>query len=178
MTRATHAMNTTGLPSSARGFTVLELMIVVVILAVVATFAVPNMTNIILKHRVQDAATDLFTAMHTARSEALKRNVNINLRPNTSTDWTSGWKTRDSGGVILDQHQPVQRMSITYSGGMPVVYNSSGRITGAAPTWTLTASRGNYSCTYTVTADPSGRPYETATGVRGTNAAGGGSPSC
>jgi len=182
----------------AQGFTLLELMVTIIIVAVVAGFALPSMNNLVLKHRAQDAASGMFATLFKARSEALRLNdINhvVNVGPITSTDWTSGWQiTHDNGTTtdILDEHQPLikavsgatgqQGIAVTFSGGgPPITYNAAGRVTSGTARFTFTASNkaGTYSCTYKVTIDPSGRPSQTSTGVNGTDVAtGGGAPTC
>jgi len=166
-----------------KGFTLIELMIAILMVAALAILATPSMSKTILKHRAQDAATDIFSAMFKARSEALKRNANISLRP-AAGGWASGWTIPDpiNAGQFLEEHLPLSRVTVAFSGltsapSFPV-YNASGRIANGTPQWVVTASSSSYTCTYTVRVDPSGRPYETTTGAAGTKTAGGGAPAC
>lgn len=166
--------------SVRKGFTLLELMIVIVIVAVLSVLAYPSFSRLILKHRAQDAASEVFTSLFKARSAALRRVDRVTMRPLSGTAWSGGWKIMDSSNNILDEHsQPLANVSASFSGGSPIVYTSTGRISSAAPTFTMTATNGNYTCTYTVEVDATGRPYETS--FKDTNAAhtaGGGAPSC
>jgi prepilin-type N-terminal cleavage/methylation domain-containing protein len=175
-----------------RGFTLIELMIAIVIVAILAAFALPSMNNLVLKHRVQDAASDLFATLFKARSEALRLADTVKVQPATGTDWTTGWTITHLNSVtsttdIIDKHEPVQKatagqrgMSVTFTGTSPIVYTATGRVSSSAPSFQISATSGGYSCTYKVAVDPTGRPYETTirassgTGV----ASGGGVPSC
>lgn len=182
------------------GFTLLELMITIVVVAILAGFALPSMSNVILKHRVQDAASALYATLFKARSEALRLADNVKVQPNssstTSTDWAGlGWKITHFNSVasateVLDVHPPVQKatsgqergMTITLTGTSPIVYGATGRVTSAsAPSFQISATNGSFSCTYNVTVDPSGRPYQSISSAStGTNVATGlrGTPSC
>jgi len=173
-------MSVTDHKCAHKGFTLLELMIVIAIVAVLSTLAFPSFSRLILKHRAQDAASGIFSALFKARSEALKRADRIRLQPNSgTTNWEGGWRILDNASNTLDTHEAVEKVTITFSGGSPIVYNSAGRISSAAPTFVMTASNGSYSCAYTVEVDTTGRPYETSAKNSGTaQVAGGGAPSC
>lgn len=83
------------------GFTAIELMVVVAIVAVLAALAGPSFTPLIERWRVRDAAEGLTSTLYLARSEAIKRggNVIIEKRPNSgncttatgATQWGCGW---------------------------------------------------------------------------------------
>jgi prepilin-type N-terminal cleavage/methylation domain-containing protein len=60
-----------------RGFTLLELMVVLVIAGVLLGIGVPGMRSFILNGRMTAAANDLMAALHLARSEAIKRRVPV-----------------------------------------------------------------------------------------------------
>jgi type IV fimbrial biogenesis protein FimT len=173
-------MTRNGLHSVRNGFTLLELMIAIVIVAVLSVLAFPSFSRLILKHHAQDAATDIFTTLFKTRSTALRRVDTVTLRPLTPGNWTSGWKIMDSSSNKLDEHGSTAfpNVAIGFAGASPIVYNSTGRVTSAVPTFTVTATNGSFTCTYTVSVDPTGRPYETGTGVMGTQTVGGGAPSC
>lgn len=83
------------------GFTAIELMVVVSILAILAALAGPSFTPLIERWRVRDAAESLTSTLFFARSEAIKRggNIIIEKRPNSGTctsatgdtQWGCGW---------------------------------------------------------------------------------------
>ena len=58
---------------SSRGFTLIELMIAVTLLAVVTALAAPAMGDFIIRQRVASQAGELALAMALARSEAICR---------------------------------------------------------------------------------------------------------
>lgn len=86
----------------AQGFTAIELMVTLAILAVLATLAGPSFTPIIERWRVRQVAEELQSTLHFARSEAIKRGGNVTLvkAANTgncanasgNTQWGCGWK--------------------------------------------------------------------------------------
>ncbi len=76
------------------GFTLIELLITIAIAAIVATFAIPSFTQSIRNGRLTTNANEFLTALNLARSEAIKRGVQVTMLRNstTSTQWESGWQ--------------------------------------------------------------------------------------
>ncbi len=67
------------------GFSLLELVVVVLILSITAAIAVPNLRGWLVNHRLQAAARELYSNMQRAKSEALKRNCSIGVTFSTVT---------------------------------------------------------------------------------------------
>ena len=89
-------------PPASRGFTAIELMVVVAILAILAALAAPSFTPLIENWRVRQATGDLQSTLYYARSEAIKRGGGVVLRRNpqntdgcqeadTTQKWGCGW---------------------------------------------------------------------------------------
>jgi len=84
---------------SEHGFTLVELMITIAILAIVMSLAVPAFRNMIQENRATTAANELVSALALARSEAIARNRPITVcrrKANTAecesgTNWGTGW---------------------------------------------------------------------------------------
>lgn len=62
-----------------RGFTLLEMIIAIALLAVLLGFGLPNFRDFIRNARMAAAANDLLADMNFARSEAIKRRVPVTL---------------------------------------------------------------------------------------------------
>lgn len=73
-----------------RGFSLIELMVVVTIVAIVAAIAAPSFVNIFATMRVKTMAGEIQSALTYARSEAMKRNLNVTVTPAT-VGWQGGW---------------------------------------------------------------------------------------
>ncbi|ENA33281.1 MULTISPECIES: GspH/FimT family pseudopilin [Pseudomonas] len=94
---------------SVRGFTLIELMVTVAVLAIVLTIAVPSFSNLIQSSRTNALVNELNGTLQIARSEALKRRKNVIVcRRNEAgtacdngTDWSNGWLIRQVGGDVI-----------------------------------------------------------------------------
>lgn len=63
------------------GFTLLELMIAVTVLAIGMSIAVPSFTDIIRRNRLTTQTNNLMSALAIARSEAVKRGTSVTVCP-------------------------------------------------------------------------------------------------
>lgn len=63
----------------AQGFTLIELMISMILLAILVTFAVPSFVSFRERSVVRGAAEQLIAAVATARMEAVKRDNNVSV---------------------------------------------------------------------------------------------------
>lgn len=138
------------------GFTLIELMIVVVIAAILASLAAPSFITLIENQRIRAASGELYMSLARARSEAIKRNTDITLAP-VGGNWASGWQIAHPtvANTFIEVHGAVSNFTIT--GPASVVYQGTGRITaGSSVLVTLAgAAASNKRC---VSVDPGGRP--------------------
>ena len=156
MTRITLSSPLTAL-SRQRGFTILELMIVMVIVAILATVGLPSMRDMIMSARLRSASSDLYASLIFARSEAIKRNANIVVTP-TSGDWRNGWSVT-SGATVL-KSQDALSSSLDSLGGTALTFRGNGRAIAAAATQFVFAFSTEYPtlAARCIRLDVSGRP--------------------
>jgi len=125
---------------AARGFTLIELMITIVIMAILVGVATPSLLNVVLGNRLGSSANNLVASAMLARSEAIKRNqqmwmcVSSNGTACTSGGWEQGWivtcKTTNNidcdgaGGNWL-----VLRQQAAVAGGLRIADTSPGGVT-------------------------------------------------
>lgn len=110
-----HAAATTGAiaaPWQQRGFTLLELMVVVAIAGVLAAVALPSFTESLRLQRIKVAASDMHLTMLLARSEAIKRSADVNMTRSAS-GWTGGWTVKPkSGGDPLRMNDALENVTL------------------------------------------------------------------
>jgi type IV fimbrial biogenesis protein FimT len=75
------------------GFTLIELIVTVSIAAILLSMAIPSFIGTIASNRLTTNDNELVTALNIARSEAIKRGVQITLKRKgtTSQAWEEGW---------------------------------------------------------------------------------------
>lgn len=101
-----------------RGFTAIELLIVIGIAAILAALAAPSFSAAIDRYRINSAKDELIAAIQYARMESVRRGVQVSLiratgcgvTLTTSDDWSCGYRVYvdsnanealDSGELIL-----------------------------------------------------------------------------
>lgn len=142
--------------AASDGFTMIELMVVISILAILASLAVPSMSRLIATQRLRSAAGDLHLTLVKARSEALKRNRDVTVSPDAA-GWQAGWSILDpGGGAPLDVRGPTSNVTVTTT-ATSITYRSTGRTSAAVPQ--IVFSSPSTDAVRCLSAEPSGRPY-------------------
>lgn len=95
------------------GFTLTELMIVVLILGILSSMALPSMQSLVENQRIKSASFEIFAALTYARSEAIKRNSNVTVAPSIQPDGTVGLSVTDVNGTILRTVPPIKGIFVT-----------------------------------------------------------------
>lgn len=141
------------------GFTLLEALVVLALVAVLTGIAAPAMSSLRQQHRMQGQAEDFFNSLMLARSEALRQQQRVTVCVRTVDDrcaatgpWTSGWMVffdananaqRESQEPVLQKHEALSA-GLTLEGNSMVSryvsYGPEGRsqtVTGAFQAGTL-----------------------------------------
>lgn len=75
------------------GFTLVELMVTVAVLAILLTIGIPSFQGTLDKRRLTGAAEQLYADLQYARTEAIKRNARVFVSFTTGTNWCYGMAT-------------------------------------------------------------------------------------
>ncbi len=73
-----------------KGFTVIELLVTLIIVAIITLIGAPSFMGAIKRERLTTEVNELISALATARSEAIKRNQHVIVQ-STNDDWGAGW---------------------------------------------------------------------------------------
>ena len=154
-----------GLPSRrlrAHGFTLIELMVAVAIVAILSAIAAPNFNGVLVRSNIRSLSVDLGSDISFARSEAIRLGSAVSLCPAanaegsscaTGNDWKDGWVVFrengatlngaiDAGETILRQHGalPNASYSILRTGGSGALTFVGGGSTRTGASYTLTVA--------------------------------------
>jgi type IV fimbrial biogenesis protein FimT len=141
---------------ASRGFTLVELMTVVMLLAIVGAFAAPGLQAFVAGQRAKALAVELNADLLFARSEALKRNAAVTVA-HRSTGWDAGWSVA-SGGVELLSRESAAAAVLFESAPSSITFNVNGRVSSPAGAVRITVySTANDQAKRCVELDLSGR---------------------
>ncbi len=116
----------------ARGFTLIELMISLTVLAIILTVAVPSMATMLQNARLASAASDAVSVLNTARSYAINHRATITVTPVSA--WIDGFRVEQGDTELLQIEGTGLPASSTTDN---ITFLATGIIT-ASPDWALT----------------------------------------
>jgi type IV fimbrial biogenesis protein FimT len=144
------------IPHKSQGFTLLELMVAVAVLAVISALAAPSFKQLLAAQQVRVTAYNVVSDLVLARSEAVKRGENVTVTP-TSSQWVNGWSINvaSTSEVIGRQGSVGNGVQFTASPSS-VTFDRNGRTSVITIVrFALTDGGTHPRC---VSLDPSGRP--------------------
>jgi prepilin-type N-terminal cleavage/methylation domain-containing protein len=91
--------------SRQQGFTFMELFVTLILVGILAAFAVPAFREMASGGQMRSASADLVTAINTARVQAVNLRVPITVAATDGSDWDNGWTIQYPAGVISESDQ-------------------------------------------------------------------------
>jgi type IV fimbrial biogenesis protein FimT len=122
--------------NAQRGFTLIELMVAIAVLAIVATVAVPSFRELVENNRLATESNRLISAMSFARSEAVRVGDDVSLRASAG-GFDDGWCVHlgtacdDTGDNEVLRKFDAVRLDYTAS-ATTLTFNARGEMTNAA----------------------------------------------
>lgn len=148
------------------GFTLIELLITMAVIGVLTSIALPSLRSFMAGQRIKSAAFDLMSMITLTRSEAVKRNtdVTLNLDPTTNTftivaaGSTTPIRTQEMFAGITLNCINASTHAVVSCGTSGIVYSSNGRLASAFYPLQISSTDNANPSTRCISIDLSGRP--------------------
>jgi type IV fimbrial biogenesis protein FimT len=142
--------------NKSHGFTLIEAVVVIAIIAILTALAAPSFKNLIQSNAISGSVNSFLSDMRFARSEAIRRGGSVvicrstspetspacNGTNNAANDWRTGWiifddlnkdGNLDSGEPVLRVQGPITNVdSIVANSEYQFKFNATGRLPGGA----------------------------------------------
>ena len=149
--------------SRSHGFTLVEMLVTLAIFAVLLMIALPSMRPFLQSQSVKNASMDIVSTVALARSEAIKRNAQVDVKATNAADWSQGWVVSQNTPAATIRKQPaLGNIVITPSSGI-FSFDGNGRMTTTGATFAIapTNKTGSQPLCLSVTVGATGRVEST-----------------
>jgi len=130
--------------ASNNGFTIIELLIVMVVVAIFATIAIPSMMGAIQNNRLVTQGNDFLGTLYYARSEAIKLSDDVVVCSSSNgtscngvdSNWSAGWivwHDADGDGAVANTTTEILRVAGELDAGNTMIERSPPSTAPPAP---------------------------------------------
>lgn len=133
------------MPYHAKGFSLIELLVTVSLVAIVAAIAMPSFTSSIQSNRADTEVSDLQRALNYARLEAINRGITLRVAPVSGTDWATDLRVSASGTALRDLPALSSGATLTNGSVAALEFNNLGGLITPSTTVTFTYTLGSIS---------------------------------
>ncbi len=126
-------------PQKKRGFTLIELMVTIALVAILAALAVPGFAPLIASTRLSAATNELYTSLVQAKSEAVRSGSRVTICPSSDSssclisgtpNWATGWitfadSTRATSDPVVDAGESILEIGQPVSDTIRIIGNTS-----------------------------------------------------
>lgn len=128
----------------SRGFTLIELMVTLVVVAILLATGIPSFASFIRNNRATAQANEFITAANIARTEAVKRGTFVTLCASTdggtcsaAVNWATGWVLLDSAANPIQTWGALNNNSTFAATAATIQYLDTGFQSAGPITFTL-----------------------------------------
>ncbi len=100
------------------GFTLVELLIATVVLAILVALAAPSMRTALVRQQVRSAGNDLVADLQTARTLAISRGQRVGVIANGG-DWHAGWQLQQDASPTAAAYSAASGAPLRQHGALP-----------------------------------------------------------
>lgn len=117
----------------SKGFTLVELMVTIAVVAILLAIALPSFRNVIQRNRVASASNDLLASVSYARTTAINRGQLVSMCPSTDgASCTSAGKDFESGWIVYTYPAGAASANTAYAAATSTLLRASGTHTGVS----------------------------------------------
>jgi len=101
----------------SRGFTLIELMVTIAVMAIIAMMAAPSFGNLVAEKRLNSEVQDLVSTLTDARGQAaaLRKRITIKFQTGTNTSTVYYWVPKSDDISMDDADQDISFSDVTYT---------------------------------------------------------------